>query len=204
LHFSVLKAVVVAASAFAAAACAPAEQRVEPTDPCGSLVIQAATAREIDDQLSLFDRALSVCRSLDELDAHLQPYPDAIAVPTATLVEERCRRNPELQGATLCRSIPTTTVDGSGQDTSSSYVGITLDGREIELTPDQTAFREGRPLPIIEIEQSAGAGCEALQSAYRSWRARTGNPVIGDEASVYAQFALDLLRGSGCEVPIEG
>ena len=184
-----------------ASACAPSGQTTGPNDPCGSLVAEAAQAREISDQLILFDRALSVCRSVEEFEAYLEPYPSAISVPATTLIQERCRRNPALQGAALCQTIPTTTLDSPNQDAASTYVGITLDGREIELTPSQTAFRDGRPVPLLEIEQSAAAGCEALQSAYRSWLARTGNPVIGDEASVYAQYALDLLRGAGCDVP---
>lgn len=183
-------------------ACLDTEPEVMSTDACSALVAEAATAREIDDQIEFFDRAISVCRSPEAFAAELARFPGAVGVGAEELIGRRCDRNPELSAAILCRSalavVDTTLPGGTG---AATYVGLTLDDREIAITPQLTRFEDDRPWAVAEIETAAGRGCEGLLSEYIRWFTRITNPVTGDEASVYARYALDLMRGAGCPLP---
>lgn len=182
-------------------ACGTPEAESGPVDPCRSLVADSAAAQEIDEQIELIDRAISVCLSFDTLAAELALYPGAVGVTPEELVRRRCAGNAELEAAALCRSIDAAAATEPSTAAGATYVGLTLDDREVEITPADTRFTDDRPAAVVEIEAAAGRGCEGLLAEYVRWFTQITNPVSGDEASVYARYALDLMRGAGCPPP---
>ncbi len=80
------------------------------------------------------------------------------------------------------------------------YVGQTLDGREVTIDPGDTEFVDGKPAAIVEIvDIAAEDGCEGVEHERDRWLAKSTDPLVGDEASVYAQHAENVLAFMGCE-----
>lgn len=182
--------------------CSPTNDTTERGDPCIGLVDDAAAAREMAQQLVLFDRALMVCRSPEDFEAAMGPHPGAIGMGAIEFAFGRCTISGDerLAQSSLCRSlVPTTTVPtetmvGAGE----TYIGITLDGREVEITSVDVEFIDGRPAPIVAmVDLALEDGCEAVRAEYREWSSQAGGD---DRASVYAQHALNTLRFFECSI----
>lgn len=206
LHRTALAAIASLVITSAGAACTAPEPTVAPREPCRSIVDEAAVAMELDQQVALLDDALVVCRDVAALDRALAAHPGAVAVDGATFAARRCTDPPDdrVLSSTICRTVapPTTTTLPPESPGSGVYVGITLDGREVEILASDTLFTQGRPVPIVQIvDIGTEDGCEGVEAEYERWLAGVPNPVFGDFASVYAQHALNVLSTLGCPPP---
>lgn len=183
--------------------CADEEPEVTASDPCSAAMARAAGAVEVDDQITLLDKALVVCRSVSAFDAQLSRYPSIIGYDVSTFVENRCTTvdDSDVSRSMICSSFVTTTTTLSPVVPDVVYVGQALDGRQIEIRPsDLIPFTEGRPAAVVQIVDIATEdGCEGAESEFDRWRQRTDDPDIGDEASVFAQHALNVMQYFGCE-----
>lgn len=187
-------------------ACSEEERQVVRSEPCAELMDEMAMAREIDEQIDLLDTALVVCRSADAFAAAMERHEGAVAVEPMEFVTNRCDQPPTARvgGSRICREVapPTTTTTVPDQAAVLTYAGRTLDGRDVEITSAQTMFTEGRPATIVQIvDIGTEDGCEGVQREYDRWIPFVTSPDIGDEASVYAQHAINVLGRLGCDIP---
>lgn len=193
----------VAVALVVAAGCQDDEATTEPSDPCASVVSRAADSGDIREQIELLDEALVVCRSILSLDAQLSRYPTIIGYDTQTFVANRCAtvEDDDVQASSICStaSAPATTAPDPAVG-EVEYVGQTLDGRTVTIVEDaDTPFVQGNPEPIVQIVDIASEdGCPGVQAELERWSALVGDPAIGDEASVYAQHATNVLAFIGC------
>ncbi|MGH9134822.1 MAG: hypothetical protein ACRDZZ_12865 [Ilumatobacteraceae bacterium] len=170
-------------------------------DPCVRTIERASQVAEIGEQVELLDAALVACRSFTAYDAQLGRYPGIIGYDSLTYVTNRCAALADdelVSESAVCTGvvIPTTTIEGSPE---LEYVGQTLDGREVTIGPDDTEFVEGNPVAIVAIvDIAAEDGCPGVEIELTNWLARINDPIIGDQASVYAQHAENVLAFMGC------
>ena len=76
-----------------------------------------------------------------------------------------------------------------------------MDGREVTIGPDDTEFVDGKPVAIVAIvDIAAEDGCVGVEAERVRWLAEANDPLTGDEASIYAQHAENVLAFIGCEV----
>jgi len=184
-------------------ACTSSDQADTAGDSCRAIIAEAVSAREIPDQIALLDRALIICRSSEAFETALADHPDAFGVSPADFAQTRCDAPPNerVSLSSICRELspPTTTQPILLDSQVETYLGVTLDGREVILNSAEIRFVEGRPAVIVQITDIAEeAGCGGVEREYRSWVDQVLDPERGDEASVYAQHALNLLRFFGC------
>lgn len=196
-----LVATVVAATSLAG--CTLDESEAAPADPCTAAMEAAADATEIDETISLLDKALVVCRSVEAFDVQVSRYPNMLGFDTVTFLENRCTTADDeaIERSTICASVVTTTTSTLPEQPDLVYVGTTLDGRQIEIRPsEQDPFAEGLPAAIVQIvDVSVEDGCEGVERQFERWRQLVFDPEIGDEASVYAQHALNVSAFIGCD-----
>lgn len=179
----------------------PDEQSVR--DPCVRTMERASRAVEISDQIELLDSALLSCRSFTAYDAQLGRYPGIIGYEGLAYVMTRCAElsGDELVSASavctdVASQIPTTTI---ARVPELEYVGQTMDGREVTIREDDAEFVDGKPAAIVAIVDIATEdGCSGVEDALARWLARTNDPIIGDQASVYARHAENVLAFIGC------
>lgn len=187
--------------------CAPAPTAVIRPDPCRDVIDRAAVAREVPQQIRLLDSALLICRDADAFTDALSLHPGAIAVAASTFIQRRCEDPPDATVAlsSICQEVAP--VDAAGQDQDPAddvkvYIGRTLDGRSVELRSTSVRFSEGRPAGIVEVvEVGTRQGCEGLLNLYTGWVPLLEDPGRGDELSVYAQHAVNLMQSLDCEPP---
>lgn len=174
-------------------------------DRCRDLLDRAAIAREVSQQLTLLDAALVVCRDADTFSDGLRLHPGAIGVAPATFIQRRCESPPDqvVARSSICLSVaPEGPAPDGDNPQVQVYVGITLDGRRVELRSDRVAFTDGRPAGIVEVVNvGTRRGCQGLEDLYRRWIPLVGLEDRGDELSVYAQHTLNLMASQGCEPP---
>ncbi len=187
----------------ASVACTPGDQADTASDSCRTTVAQAVSAREIPDQIALLDRALIICRTTAAFESALAAHPDAFGISPAEFAQARCDNPPSerVSLSSICRELspPTTTQPILLDSQVETYLGVTLDGREVILSSDDIRFVEGRPAVIVQITDIVEEqGCGGVEREYRRWVDQVLDPERGDEASVYAQHALNLLRFFGC------
>jgi hypothetical protein len=186
----------------ALAACDSQETAVAVPETCASIVERAARASEIRQQVDLLDDAIVACRAIEALDVELRRHPGIIGFDTITFVEQRCDRSPDqavVTSAICTRAAPPTTTTTLVVLT---YQGQTLDGRTVEITEEDVAFVEGKPEPIVRLVDIAlEDGCDALATERANWEARVDDPVIGQQASVYARHADNVAVFVGCTPP---
>jgi len=185
------------------AGCGNQRESTPSASTCQAIVDDAVAAREISDQLSLLDRALVVCRSSTALSAALEQHPGAFGVTAAEFATARCQAPPSerISQSSICRELspPNTTQPVLLDSEIQTYLAVTLDGREVVLTSDRVRFAEGRPAVVVQLTDiMTEDGCLAVEAEYRGWVDEVLDPERGDEASVYAQHALNLLRFFGC------
>lgn len=187
-------------------ACAREQSATISVDRCRDLLDRAAIAREVDQQLVLLDAALVVCRDADTFSDGLRLHPSAIGVTPATFIQRRCDNPPDevVARSSICLSVAPEGVVLGGDDNSQIqvYVGITLDGRRVELRSDRVTFTDGRPAGIVEVVDVGNRrGCQGLEELYQRWIPLVAFEDRGDEWSVYAQHTLNLMSSQGCEPP---
>ena len=82
------------------------------------------------------------------------------------------------------------------------FVGETLDGRRIEIRPDADTVFVGDVPQVVQqtVDIAVEAGCDGVIAQRDLWASRVNDPVIGDEASVYAHHAQNVANYIGCDV----
>lgn len=201
--------VLVLATAWAAAACDPPGDDADATTGCAATVRDASFATEVAEQVRLLDVALLTCRSYGALTAELERYPGIIGYEPATFVSLRCSRitDEKIRTAPTCASVisPTTTVPPTTLP-EVVFVGDTLDGRKVEIRPSATTEFEGEVPAVVQqtVDIAIESGCDGVVEQRDLWAGRIDDPVIGDEASVYAQHAQNVADYIQCDTePIE-
>ncbi len=172
-------------------------------DPCVRTMERASRAAEISDQVELLDSALLSCRSFTAYDAQLGRYPGIVGYDGLAYVTARCEALADdevVSASSVCTDVAIPTSDTVGGLPIVEYVGQTMDGREVTIGPDDTEFVDGKPTAIVAIvDIAAEDGCPGVEDELARWLARTNDPIIGDEASVYARHAENVLAFIGCE-----
>ncbi|MEX2627244.1 MAG: hypothetical protein WD225_10210 [Ilumatobacteraceae bacterium] len=181
---------------------------VAPTDPCRATIDEAGAAAEIADQIDLLDQALVVCATPEVFSANVERYPTLLGWDVSTYLSNRCRSADvdAVRRSRICTSenvAPTTNPSTDVPDVV--YVGTTLDGREVEIRPRPgRPFEDGRPEIVDDMADIAERlGCDGVESEYERWVEQIDDPQVGDEASVYAQHALDVLAFVQCDLPAD-
>jgi hypothetical protein len=187
------------------AGCTEEAEQAAPTDPCRSFIDRASVAAEISEQVELLDTALVVCSSVDIFTANVERHPTLLGWDISTYLEHRCTtaEKDAVRGSRICTSttVATTTTLAPVDVPEVVYVGTTLDGRNVEIRPRAgRPFDDGTPEVITGLADiAAAAGCEGVEAEFERWSSQIDDPVIGDEASVYAQYALDVMAYIRCD-----
>ena len=185
------------------AACGTDPEEASGGDPCVRTMERASRAAEISDQIELLDSALLSCRSFTAYDAQLGRYPGIVAYDGMAYVISRCEAlaaDDVVSASSVCTDVYFPTSDTLGAVPEVEYVGQTMDGREVTIGPDDTEFVDGKPTAIVAIVDIATEdGCPGVEDERTRWLAQTNDPVIGDQASVYARHAENVLAFIACE-----
>ena len=185
------------------AACGSDAEQQSGANTCVGTMERASRAAEISDQIALLDSALLSCRSFTAYEAQLDRYPGIVGYDALTYVTTRCAAlatDEVVSASSVCADVasPTSTTIAGAPEVE--YVGQTLDGREVTIDPGDTEFVDGKPAAIVEIvDIAAEDGCEGVEHERDRWLANSTDPLVGDEASVYAQHAENVLAFMGCE-----
>lgn len=180
---------------------------------CAAAVEDASRAVEVDEQVRLLDRAMIACRSYEAFTAELERYPSIIGYDVATFVAVRCERvdDDEVRNAPTCERViaPATTLP-TGTIAPIVFVGATLDGRQIELRPEDGIEFDGDVPAVVQqtVDIALEAGCDGVIAQRDLWVAQV-TPPTGDEAadrasdlaSVYAQHAQNVADYIRCDAP---
>jgi hypothetical protein len=80
------------------------------------------------------------------------------------------------------------------------FVGDTLDGRQIEITPaDGVEFVGDVPTVVQQtVDIAFESGCEGVIAQRDLWISRIDDTPAGDIASLYAQHAQNVANFIGC------
>lgn len=190
----------------AVAACeAPGSGGGDARSGCAAIVAEASEAAEVADQVRLLDDALLTCRSYDALLQQLDRHPGIVGYDTATFVSLRCTRveDETIRSAPACAAVvvPTTTAPPITV-ADLVFVGDTLDGRRIEIRPSATVEFAGDVPAVVQqtVDIAIESGCAGVIEQRDRWAAQIDDPVIGDEASVYAQHAQNVADYIQCDV----
>jgi hypothetical protein len=187
----------------AIAACDPPGDDDDADTGCATVVADAADSIEPAEQLDLLDTALLTCRSFTEFRAEMGRHPGIIGYDTATFVELRCTRidDEATRTSPTCTAIvvPTTTAPSTTVP-SIVFVGDTLDGRQIEITPaDGVEFVGDVPTVVQQtVDIAFESGCEGVIAQRDLWISRIDDTPAGDIASLYAQHAQNVANFIGC------
>lgn len=191
-------------TAFATGSCASEPGTSAPSDPCRSTIDEAGEEAEISRQIELLDRALLICPSVETFAVHVQRHPTLLGWDVATYLGNRCSTvdDEAVRRSRICTADVVTTTTLPPTDVPDIvYVGTALDGREVEIRPRAgRPFDEGVPGVIARMADVAiREGCDGVRAVYDEWVVRVDDTLIGDEASVYAQHALDVLAFIQCD-----
>ena len=183
--------------------CSPDEETTE--SGCATTVHDASLAVEVTDQVRLLDMAMVRCRSVQELTAEMGKYPGIVGYDLNTFVELRCSRvaDESVRTSPACLSVTATTAVPTAPPVELVFVGETLDGRRIEIRPDADTVFVGDAPQVVQqtVDIAIEAGCDGVIAQRDLWASRVNDPVIGDEASVYAHHAQNVANYIGCESP---
>ena len=187
----------------ASTACSPDEETTE--SGCSATVHDASLAAEVSDQVRLLDMAMVRCRSVQELTAEMGKYPGIVGYDLNTFVEVRCSRvaDESVRTSPACLSVTATTAVPTAAPVELVFVGETLDGRRIEIRPDADTVFVGDVPQVVQqtVDIAIEAGCDGVIDQRDLWASRVDDPVIGDEASVYAHHAQNVANYIGCVSP---
>lgn len=97
---------------------------------------------------------------------------------------------------------PADATAGTSAFVDESFEYPNLDGEMVTIGESQTtAFTDGRPTPISVIDLSfENVGCDGVQGELDFWLDQLDDADLGERASVYAQYALDLGAENGCDL----
>ena len=192
------------------AACSPPEEETAPPTGCAALVREASLTVEPDDQVDALDTALIACASYSSFGTEVSRYPGIIGYDLDTYLRLRCERTDDdrLRSTPACDSLvgPATTPPPITAP-ELVFVGETLDGRTIEIRPSNLIEFDGDVPAVVQqtVDIAVESGCEGVLAQRDLWAGRIDDPVIGDEASVFAQHAQNVAIYIQCEVtPIGG
>jgi hypothetical protein len=187
------------------AGCGEDEAATAARDTCQSVVQEAARESELRRQVELLDNAIAICSGVAALDVELQRHRGLVGFDTDTFVAGRCARTSSAatQSSPICATaLAPVEAAAEAEDTVETYVGQTLDGRTVEITDEQVPFAEGKPQPIVQlVDIAAEDGCDALLQERARWQTLVVDPLVGDQASVYAQHADNVAAFIGCTSP---
>ncbi len=187
------------------AACSPSDDEAEGRQGCADVMREASEAREVDAQVRLLDDALRICLTYDSFEAELTRYPSIIGYAPETFVLVRCTRAEDetVQNSPACRAVvsPTSTLPPTTV-ASIVFVGDTLDGRTIEIRPSATTEFVGEVPAVVQqtVDIAVESGCPGVIEQRDLWASRIDDPIIGDEASVYAQHAQNVAAYIQCNI----
>jgi hypothetical protein len=171
-------------------------------DTCRSLVERASVTADINDVVAILEDAMLECGTIGRLDRELERFPSIVAVETAAFVDRRCTEADDVTIASsdICAEVTPIAAAGEATTTTApSYVGRTLDGRDITIRPGPgTPFVGDTPAPVIQIvDVAAEDGCAEVEEL-RDWWTAQSEGTGGDVASVYAQHAVNVMSFLGC------
>jgi hypothetical protein len=183
-------------------ACGGDDEQQSGVDPCVTTIERASRAAEISDQVELLDAALLSCRSFTAYDAQLGRYPGIIGYDGLTYVSTRCAELADdelVSESSVCTDVASPTSSTIAGVPALEYVGQTMDGREVTIGQGDTDFVDGKPATIVAIvDIAAEDGCPGVEAERDRWLAQVNDPLTGDEASVYARHAENVLAFIGC------
>lgn len=187
-------------------ACTPTPDDAAPPTGCAATVREASLAVEPETQVDLLDTALLACSSSAAFRTEIGRYPGIIGYDVDTYLSLRCVRSDDdqVRRTPACASLvappttpPPTTVD------ELVFVGDTLDGRRIEIRPSARIEFEGDVPAVVQqtVDIAVEAGCAGVIEQRDLWASRVDDPLIGDEASVFAQHAQNVADYIQCDSP---
>ena len=95
---------------------------------------------------------------------------------------------------------PDATTTAAAAPGSATWTYPNLDGQNVTaVESDSTGFTGGVPTPVSIIDGAAG-DCAALQTELAFWLSQLDDPDIGERASAYAQYALDVGARNSCDL----
>ncbi len=185
------------------AACTPPGQEAAPATGCAATVREASQAAEPDRQVDLLDVALLSCASYDRFRGEMVKYPGIVGYDLDTYLAVRCVRadDENIRTSPACAAVvapPTTPPPNTVAEVV--FVGDTLDGRRIEIRPSELIPFEGDTPAVVQqtVDIAVESGCDGVQAQRDLWAGRIDDPTIGDEASVFAQHAQNVLDYIQC------
>ena len=183
----------------------PGEEAAPPTG-CAALVREASLTVEPDDQVDALDTALIACATYPAFSLEVNRYPGIIGYDVDTYLSLRCQRadDERVRSTPACGGIigPATTPPPVTAP-ELVFVGLTLDGRQVEIRPSNLIEFEGDVPAVVQqtVDIAVESGCPGVLAQFDLWVARVDDPVTGDEASVFAQHALNVAAYIQCELP---
>ena len=200
---TIAAAVAAATVTLAATGCSPKDETTE--SGCASTVEDASLAVEVAEQVRMLDMAMVRCRSLQELTGEMGKYPGIVGYDLNTFVQLRCSKvtDESVRSSPACLSFTATTPPPATVPAELVFVGETLDGRRIEIRPDADTVFVGDVPQVVQqtVDIAVESGCEGVIAQRDLWASRVGDPVNGDEASVYAHHAQNVADYIGCQSP---
>jgi hypothetical protein len=194
---------VIAGLALFGVACDADPEEQSGVDPCVTTIERASRAAEISDQIAFLDSALLSCRSFTAYDAQLGRYPGIIGYDGLTYVTTRCAALADdelVRESSVCSAVASPTSSTIAGVPALEYVGQTMDGREVTIGPEDTEFVDGKPAAIVAIvDIAAEDGCAGVEAERDRWLADVTDPIVGDQASVYARHAENVLAFIACD-----
>ncbi len=173
---------------------------------CAATVREASFATEVEQQIALLDMALVRCRSYPRLLDEMREYPGIVGYELATFVELRCAATDDeaVRRAPACAAFTPSGTTVVTQPDDLVFVGETLDGRPIEVRPDDDTTFVGEYPEVVQrtVDIANEAGCDAVLEQRDLWAARAAEPGFGDEASVYANHAQNVALFIGCQFEV--
>jgi hypothetical protein len=171
---------------------------------CAATVREASLATEVAEQVRLLDTALVACRSYGSLTNELARYPGIVGYELDTFVTLRCSRVDDelIRKSPACSAVidPATTIPRTTLP-ELVFIGDTLDGRQVEIRPNAATEFVGDVPAVVQqtVDIAFESGCDGVIEQRDLWASRVSDPVIGDEASVYAQHAQNVADYIQCD-----
>jgi len=189
-----------------AVACTPDEESADGATGCSASVEAAAEAIEPDQQVALLDDALVACSSYATFRSEVSEYPGIIGYDFDTYLTLRCERTDDerVRDTPACdAAVGPATSPPALTAPELVFVGETLDGRRVEITPSEVVEFEGEVPAVVQqtVDIAVESGCEGVIAQRDLWADRADDPEIGDVASVYAQHAQNVAIYIQCETP---
>lgn len=187
-----------------ATACTPPREETAPPTGCEALVRDASQAVEPDDQVALLDTALIACATYSTFANQVQRYPGIIGYDLDTYLLLRCQNADDrrVRNSPACSDLvaPETTPPPVTAP-QLVFVGETLDGRTVEIRPSNLVEFAGDIPAVVQqtVDIAVESGCAGVLEQRDLWASRVDDPLLGDEASVFAQHAQNVAIYIQCD-----